>query len=142
MRGIAYRVLCGGVGLGLMLFGMGFVLSYFAALGPGAGETIPGVVMGPPALYFMAFSGCALVGWGGALFGVLRDSTSPASRAIGTSTTLALVLSAAYRIGAWFMGESPFPGDLPRVEAGLMLLLALAFLWLRPDRPGRRKGVR
>ena len=39
-------------------------------------------------------------------------------------------------IEAWFMGESPFPGNLPRVEAGLMLLIALAFLWLRPGRKG------
>jgi len=123
MKGIAYRVLCGGLGLGLMLFGLGFVLAYFAAIGPGAGETIPGVPMGPPALYFMAFSGCALVGWGGGLLGVLRDPGSPASRAIGT-------------------GDSPFPGNLPRIEAGLMLLLALAFLWLRPERAGRTKGGR
>ena len=141
MKGIAYRVLCGGIGLGLMLFGLGFVLSYFVALGPGASETMPGLAMGPPALYFMAFSGSALVGWGGALLGVLRDPASPTSRAIGTATTAALALSAAYRIAAWFMGESPFPGNLPRVEAGLMLLLALAFLWLRPRRTGRRRGV-
>lgn len=142
MKGIAYRVLCGGLGLGLMLFGLGFVMSYFAALGPGAGETIPGVAMGPPALYFMAFSGSALVGWGGALLGVLRDPGSPASRAIGTATTAALVLSAVYRIAAWFMGESPFPGNLPRVEAGLMLLLAFAFLWLRPERMDRKRELR
>jgi len=134
MHGVAYRVLCAGLGLGLCLFGGAMVLAYFSALGPGAGETIPGVPMGPPALYFMAFAGCALVGWGGALVGVLRDPAS--GRAIGTATSLALVLSAVYRMAAWFMGESPFPGRLPLVEAASMLLLALAFVWLRPARVG------
>jgi hypothetical protein len=131
---MAYRVLCGGVGLGLLLFGVALVLAYFSALGPNAGETFPGVPMGPPALYFMAFCGCALVGWGGALVGVLRDPISAAGRAIGTATTLALVLSAVYRMAAWFMGESPFSGNLPLAEAGAMLGIALAFVWLRPPR--------
>jgi hypothetical protein len=35
------------------------------------------------------------------------------------------------------MSEFPLPGKLPLVEAGVMLLLALAFLWLRPSRADR-----
>jgi hypothetical protein len=135
MKTLAYRVLCAGTGLGLVIFGFALVLAYFSALGPDASETIAGMSMGPPGLYFMAFTGCALVGWGGSLLAVLRAPSS--AGVIGNATTLALVLSALYRMAAWLMSEFPLPGKLPLVEAGVMLLLALAFLWLRPSRADR-----
>jgi len=143
MKGIAFRVLCGGTGLGLVIIGLGFVLAYVSALAPDAAEVVPGMPMGPPALYFMAFAGCALVGWGGSLLGALRNPGS--ALAVTSATVAALVLSAAYRMAAWFTGDSPFPGNLPRIEAGVFLLLALAFLWLRPRRAGRgsrKQGAR
>jgi hypothetical protein len=39
------------------------------------------------------------------------------------------------RIGAWVVGDyyAVF-GELPRIEAGVFLLVALALVWLRPVR--------
>jgi hypothetical protein len=42
---------------------------------------------------------------------------------------------ALYRIVGWVVGEYPNAADALRVEAAVFLLLALAFVWLRP--PGR-----
>ncbi len=54
-------------------------------------------------------------------------------RAIGTSTSFALVLMAVYRMVGWVVGDYyVWVGDLLRAEAGVFLLFALAFLWLRP----------
>ena len=135
MRGIAYRVLCGGLGIGLLVFGLSLIGTWFGALRTDAAPAIPGVAMDPTALYFMAFTGCALVGWGGSLLGVLRHPAS--GRAVGTASAAALVLSAAFRLAAWAADRFPFPGNLPLAEAGLLFALAVALLWLRPQRPGR-----
>ena len=35
---------------------------------------------------------------------------------------------------AWLVGDYHALGNLPRIEAGILLALALAFLWLRPAR--------
>ena len=48
------------------------------------------------------------------------------------ATAVALVLSAIYRMAAWVIGDYHSWGQLPRVEATIFLLLALAFVWLRP----------
>jgi hypothetical protein len=89
------------------------------------------VSTGPVGHYFIAFAGCALVGWGGALLGAARDPL--ANRAIATTTAVALVLMSIVRMVAWIIGDYyALMGELPRVEAALFLLLALGFLWLRP----------
>ena len=51
---------------------------------------------------------------------------------MGTTTAFALVLMALYRIAAWFLGDYAFLGNILRVEAAVLLLLALGFVWLRP----------
>jgi len=81
-------------------------------------------------MYFVAFTGCALVAWGGGLLGAARRPEG--SRALGTATAVGLVLAALYRMVAWLMGDYAFLGNLLRGEAALFLLLALAFVWLRP----------
>lgn len=125
----AYRVLCGFVGALFVLSGLGFVVSFFRSLAPG-GELSGPIPLGVGGAYFLAFTGCALVGWGGSLIGAARQPHS--NRTVGTATAFALVLMALYRIAAWFLGDYAFLGNVLRVEAGGMLLFALAFVWLRP----------
>ncbi len=124
-----YRVLCGGLGGLLVLAGLALTLSFFRASMPGAVMSGP-IPVGPGGVYFIAFTGCALVGWGGGLLGAARRPA--ASRTVGTLSALALVLMSLVRIFAWVMGDYAYLGNLLRGEAAIFLLLALAFVWLRP----------
>ena len=55
---------------------------------------------------------------------------------MNTATVTALLLMSAVRMIAWVIGDyHVWLGQLPRVEAALFLLIALAFLWLRPAVP-------
>lgn len=126
---VAFRVLCGVLGTLFAALGVAFVLAFFAALAPGGAPPL-GLPMGPYGVYFVAFSGTALVGWGGGLLGAARRPE--AGRTVGTATAVALVLASLYRLAGWFMGDYAALGELLRAEAALFLLLALAFVWLRP----------
>ena len=126
-----YRGLCGLLGLGFLLGGLMFVAGYFQAAAPGGSAGGPLSPLGPNGLYFMAFTGCGLVAWGGGLLGLARRPTEGALFA--GATVFALVLMAAYRMAGWFLGDISHLGDLPRTEASIFLLLALALLWLRPQ---------
>lgn len=124
----SYGVLCGALGIGMVLAGLAFFAAFFAYHAPASDLAIP---TGPTGFYFVAFTGCALVGWGGSLLAVARQPAM--GRAVGTATAVALVMSASYRMLAWLVGDyHAWLGNLPRVEAAVMLILALAFLWLRP----------
>jgi hypothetical protein len=113
--------------VGLVLFA-----SFFRFHAPGSEVEIP---TGPIGFYFVAFTGCALIGWGGALLAVARQPAT--GRSIGTTTSVALVLMAVYRMLGWLVGDYyVFAGELLRFEAGLFLALAAAFLWLRPNASG------
>ncbi len=125
----AYRSLCGVVGALFVVSGLVCFAGFFTAQAPG-GEVAGSIPLGVGGLYFLAFSGCALVGWGGALLGAARQPRT--HRTVGTATAFALVLMAVYRIAAWLVGDYAFLGELLRVEAAVFLLLALAFVWLRP----------
>lgn len=130
---IAYRWLAGGVGTLLAALGLASFWSFFAYQAPGSAAPLPG---GPFVHYFAGTAGCALIAWGGALAsGSLRGDLA---RSLGTATAVALVLLAAMRMVAWLMGDyyAAF-GELPRAEAAALLLLALAFVWLRPKRERR-----
>lgn len=128
MKLTAYRVLAGVVGglfiaAGLMLFA--------AFFGYQQADSVPGIPTGPVGHYFVAFSGCAMVGWGGGLLGAARDPAS--GRTVGTATAFALVMMGLYRLVAWLVGDYyVWLGELPRAEASLFLVLALAFVWLKP----------
>ena len=123
-----YAWLCGTVGAVLVLIGLVLFVSFFVYHAPNSQAAIP---TGPVGFYFVAFEGCALVGWGGSLLATARRPA--AGRSIGSVTAFALVLMALYRLAAWVVGDYyAFAGEVLRVEAALFLLLALAFLWLRP----------
>jgi hypothetical protein len=124
----AYRFLTGSLGIAFILFGLMLVLSFFGYQTPNSTPSIP---TGPVGFYFVAFSGCALVGWGGGLLGAARRPRG--GRTVGTASAVALVLMSVVRMVAWLIGDyQAWLGDLPRGEAAFFLLLALAFLWLRP----------
>ena len=56
-----------------------------------------------------------------------------ASRTVSTATVFLLALMAVIRMVAWLIGDyAAWLGDLPRSEATLFLLLALALVWTRP----------
>ncbi len=129
MRARLYAVVCGVLGVAMIVLGLASFASFVGAHMPGA---VPGPI-GPHGLYFVAFTGCALVGWGGSLLGQVR--AGQASRSVGTATVVALVMSALYRMMVWIVGDYyVWLGNLPLVESTLFLVLALALLWLRPER--------
>jgi hypothetical protein len=128
-RSTAYRVLSGSLGVAFLIFGLALTFGFFRYQTPGS---IPAIPTGPVGHYFVAFTGCALVAWGGGLLGVARRPL--ANRTLGTATAFALVLMAVVRMAAWVIGDYyTWLGELPRAEAGFFLLLALAFVWLRPS---------
>ena len=127
----AYAILCGLLGVMLCVTGLLLFAQFFRYHAPG-GLGLPLLPMGPNGHYFVAFTGSALVGWGGALLGAARHPET--SRTLGTATAVALVMSAFYRMVAWAVGDYAVLGHLPRGEAAFFLLLALAFVWLRPPR--------
>ena len=123
-----YRILCAAVGVVWVGGGLALFASFIAYHGPDSDAAFP---TGPVGHYFVAFTGCARVGWGGGLLGAARRPA--AGRSVGSATALALVLAALMRIFAWLIGDyHAWLGELARVEAATFLLLALAFVWLRP----------
>ncbi|MBW2383906.1 MAG: hypothetical protein JRG92_09735 [Deltaproteobacteria bacterium] len=124
-----YRTLCGALGLGLLGLGLGLFAMFFQYHTPGSPPAEP-IPVGPGGAYYQALAGCALVAWGGVLLGAARKPQ--AAPWIASVTACALVLNAFYRILAWLIGDYAFLGNLLRVEAAIMLLLALAFVWLKP----------
>ena len=128
---MAYRFLCGGLGLLLVLVGLALFADFFAFQMPGSERAMP---TGPMGYYFIGFAGTGLVGWGGCLLGAAR--TPEGVRSVGTATAVGFVLCAVMRLSAWVVGDFyALAGDVFRVEAALFLLAALALVWLRPQ-PG------
>ena len=132
----AYRVLCGVLAALMILLGGALFMAFFGYHTP---NSSPSFQTGPTGHYFIAFSGCALFGWAGGLVASARRPE--AGRTVGTATAFALVLSAVYRMTAWIVGDYHALGALPRAEAAIFLLLALAFVWLRPPPLAGRSAV-
>lgn len=123
-----YRLLMGSLAVAFLVFGVGMVVSFFLYQRP---SSVPAIPTGPVGHYFVAFTGCALIGWAGGLVGAARDPL--ASRSVGTVTAFVLVLMALIRMIAWVLGDyGSWLGDTPRHEATGFLLTALALVWLRP----------
>jgi hypothetical protein len=123
-----YRLLMGTLGVALLVFGIGLVVSFFMYQRP---NSVPAIPTGPVGHYFVAFTGCALMGWAGGLIGAARDPLS--SRSVGTMSAFVIALMAFVRMVAWFVGDYwAWLGDLPRTEASIFLLISLALVWLRP----------
>ena len=118
----------GTLGVAVLVFGIGLVAAFVLYQRPNSVPTIP---TGPVGHYFVAFAGCALMGWAGGLIGAARDPFS--SRTVGTMTAFVMGLMAVIRMLAWFVGDYwVWLGDLPRTEASALLLVSLALVWLRP----------
>ena len=129
----AYKWLCGILGGLLVAGGVVFVATYFRFHAPGS--DVVGIPTGPVGFYFVGFTGCALVGWGGALLGAARRPET--GRTLGTFSALALGAMGLMRMLGWIMGDYyVFLGELLRLEAAIFLSLAVAFLWLRPNADG------
>lgn len=131
---MAYRLLCGVLGTAFVVFGLSLLVAFFASQAPGSPGIEGPLAVGPNGAYFAAFTGCALVGWGGCLLGAAREPQS--APWIATATAVALVLNAVFRLAAWVVGDYQALGNLPRVEAAILLVAALGMIWLRPARPG------
>ena len=125
-----YRFLIGTLGVAWAVFGLGFVAAFFLYQRP---NSLPLIPTGPIGHYFVAFLGCALLGWGSAMIGAAREPASSTSRTVGTTTAFVLVLMAVVRMVAWAIGDyASWLGDIPRQEATALIVLALALVWLRP----------
>jgi hypothetical protein len=123
-----YRLLMGTLGVAVLVFGIGLVATFVLYQRP---NSVPAIPTGPVGHYFVAFAGCALMGWAGGLIGAARDPFS--SRTVGTMTAFVMGLMAVIRMLAWFVGDYwAWLGDLPRTEASALLLVSLALVWLRP----------
>ncbi len=127
---LAYKTLCWIVGSIMVVGGLALVGVFVVSVTPGSSSPLP-FPIGPQGYYFVAFSGSCLVAWGFCLFGAARGA---GGRAIGTATAIGLSLGAIYRLLVWTLGDFWWMGDTPRVEAIVFLVIALAFLWLRPPR--------
>jgi hypothetical protein len=118
----------GTLAVAIALFGLALVVDFFLYQRP---NSVPAIPTGPVGHYFVAFTGCALLGWAGGLLGAARDPLS--SRSVGTMTAFVLALMAVIRMVAWVIGDyTAWLGELPRTEAALFLAIALALVWLRP----------
>jgi len=123
-----YRLILGSLGVAFSVFGLALVGSFFAFQRP---NSVPLVPTGPVGHYFIAFAGCALLGWAGGLLGAARNPA--ASRTVATMTAFVLALMAVIRMLAWLIGDyAAWLGDLPRTEATAFLLVALVLVWVRP----------
>lgn len=130
---LLYQLFVGALGLSAFLFGLALTASFFSYQRP---FSDPGIPTGPVGYYFVAFTGCALMGWGGGLIGAARAPET--SRTVTTISAWVFVIMALVRMAAWVVGDyAGWLGDLPRVEAFVLLVLALILVWLRP-----RSGVR
>ena len=69
MKLTAYRLLAGILGALFIAGGLMLFAAFFGYQQPGAAAAIP---TGPVGHYFVAFTGCAMVGWGGGLLGAAR----------------------------------------------------------------------
>ena len=127
----AYPALCLGFGALVLLAGAFFTLSAFNVLRPLG--TPPGPIpLGPGGVYYLGFTGTALIGWAAGLIAAARNPE--AARIVGPLSALVLALMAAFRMFAWLWGDYHSSlGELPRYEALVFLPLAIAFLWLRPS---------
>lgn len=128
---VAYRVLAGFTGLIGTLLGLVFVVAFLdrAVFQVFARPLFDTDIGG----YFMVgFAGCVLFGWAGCLFASARRPHE--NPGIATATATALIVTALIRLLAWYSGEFWLIRDQLRLEAAVLSIAALGFIWLKPDR--------
>lgn len=127
----AYRLLAAVTALFFALFGLVFVCGFIdrALFQVFARPLFDTDAWG---YYLLGIAGSALIAWAACLVAVVRAPAATTGTA--TATTIGLVLGAILRLLAWYSGEYRLAGDQLRLESGVLLLLALGFVWLRPRR--------
>jgi len=125
-----YRILCALLGLGWLAAAAGLFAMFLGYHAPGGRGEGLFATMGPYGHYLAAFAGCALLVWGLLLLTAARRPFEV--RGLAPATALGLVLCAVQRMLAWVVGDYATLGDVLRVEAAVLLVLALGFVWLRP----------
>lgn len=137
-----FRLLSAATGLGLAGLGAFLLAIFFSNTMMPHGMQVP---FGPVetdywGYYMMGFAGALLFVWAALLLAAARAPL--AMRGAGAITAFGLALNAFFRAVAWFSGEYAEVGHVPRIEAAVMLVLAIAFLWLRPPAADGRVGAR
>lgn len=85
--------------------------------------------------YVLALAGSVLLAWAGCLLSAARHPEQSAGVALASAA--ALIAAAIVRLLAWYSGEYRYAGGQLRLEAIVLCVLALGFVWLRP-RSARR----
>ncbi len=128
---LAYRLLAATTAALCMLFGVLFVSAFLD-------RTLFQIFARPlfdtdyQGYFILAFAGCALFAWAGCLIASARAPHE--NPGIATATAAALIVTALVRLLAWYSGEYWAIRDQLRLEAAVLALMALAFIWLKPRR--------
>jgi hypothetical protein len=131
LAAVAYRVLAGFTGLIATLLGTIFVVAFldravFQVFARPLFDTDIG------GYFIVGLAGCVLFAWGGCLFvSARRPYENPG---IATATATALIVTALLRLLAWYSGEFWLIRDQLRLEAAVLAIAALGFIWLKPER--------
>jgi hypothetical protein len=126
---LAYRLLALATAAGCLLVGLLFVLAFF--------DRALFQVFARPLFstdhwgyYVLGIAGSLLFVWGGCLIAAARAPLT--TTGVATATTVGLIVGAVLRLLAWYSGEYRVTSEQLRLEAGILLVLALGFIWLRP----------
>jgi hypothetical protein len=82
--------------------------------------------------YVLGLAGSLLLVWGASLVATVRAPL--ATTGVAAATTMGLILGAILRLLAWYSGEYRLSAEQLRLEAAILVFLALGFVWLRPAR--------
>ncbi len=128
---LLYRMLAGVTATACIVFGVVFVAAFLdrAVFQIFARPLFDTDVQG---YFILGFAGCVLFAWAGCLIASAR--TPAGTPGIATATATALIVAALLRLLAWYSGEYWPIRDLLRVEAAVLAVVALGFIWLKPDR--------
>ena len=131
---ILYRLLAAATGSLCVLVGILFVVAFLdRALFPVFAR--PLFATDYWGYYLLGFAGAVLFAWGGCLLSAARAPRHSAGIAVATAA--GLIVAAIVRLLAWYSGEYRLAADQLRAEAAVLLVAALAFVWLHPPRPRR-----
>jgi hypothetical protein len=128
---VAYRLLAGFTGAFGVLLGAVFVVAFldravFQVFAHPLFDTDIG------GYFVVGFAGCVLFGWAGCLFASARRPYE--NPGIATATATAFIVLALLRLLGWYSGEFWLIREQLRLEAAVLAVAALGFIWLKPER--------